>query len=115
MRPWDAPSRRWRSALASVGERPDLDALRELDDVLRHLTEELAGWRRRALTAEGKAADAARFAEDGDGGAGRVKALQDENRGLEQRLVTARAQVHEILGRLQFLGQQQGNGEGAHG
>lgn len=96
--------------MASAGERPDLDALRELEDVLRHLTEELAGWRRRALTAEAKAADAARFVEDGDGGAGRVKTLQEENRGLEQRLVTARAQVQEILGRLQFLGQQQGDG-----
>jgi len=101
--------------VASVGERPDLDALRELDDVLRHLTEELAGWRRRALTAEAKAAEAARFAEDGDGGVGRLKGLEDENRSLERRLGTARAQVHEILDRLQFLGQQQGNGEGDHG
>jgi hypothetical protein len=101
--------------LASAGERPDLDALRELEDVLRHLTEELAGWRRRALSAEAKAAEAARFAEDGDGGAGRLKVLEDENRGLERRLVTARVQVHEILGRLRFLGQQQGNGEGDHG
>lgn len=101
--------------MASAGERPDLDALRELDDVLRHLTEELAGWRRRALSAEAKAADAARFVEDGDGGVGRVKTLQDENRELERRLVTARTQVQEILSRLQFLGQQQGNGEGDHG
>jgi hypothetical protein len=101
--------------VAFAGERPDLDALRELEDVLRHLTEELAGWRRRALTAEAKASDAARFAEDGDAGVGRLKALEDANRNLEQRLVTARAQVHEILGRLAFLGQQQGNGEGDHG
>ena len=101
--------------MASAGERPDLDALRELDDVLRHLTEELAGWRRRALSDEAKAADAARFVEDGDGSVGRVKTLQDENRELERRLVTARTQVQEILSRLQFLGQQQGNGEGDHG
>jgi len=101
--------------VASVGERPDLDALHELEDVLRHLTEELAGWRRRALSAEAKAADAARFAEDGDGGAGRLEGLEEQNRNLERRLVMARAQVQEILGRLHFLGQQQGNGEGDHG
>lgn len=100
--------------MASAGERPDLDALRELDDVLRHLTEELAGWRRRALTAESKVADATRFAE-GDAGAGRIQELEDANRGLERRLVTARSQVQEIIGRLRFLEQQQGNGGGDRG
>jgi hypothetical protein len=100
--------------VASAGERPDLDALRELDDVLHHLTEELAGWRRRALSAESKVADAARFAE-GDGGAGRIEELEDANRGLERRLVTARTQVQEIIARLRFLEQQQGNGGGDRG
>ena len=99
--------------MASAGERPDLDALRELDDVLRHLTEELAGWRRRALTAESKVADATRFAE-GAGGAGRLQELEDANAGLERRLVTARTQVQDILGRLRFL-EQQGNGGGDRG
>jgi hypothetical protein len=99
--------------VAFAGERPDLDALRELDDVLRHLTEELAGWRRRALTAESKVADATRFAE-GNGGAGRLQELEDANAGLERRLVTARTQVQDILGRLRFL-EQQGNGGGDRG
>jgi hypothetical protein len=89
--------------------------LRDLDDVLRHLTEELAGWRRRALTAEAKAADAARVVEDGDGGLSRIQYLEDEHREMEGRLVTARIRVHEILGRLQFLEQQQGNGGGDRG
>jgi hypothetical protein len=100
--------------VASAGERPDLEALRELDDVLRHLTEELAGWRRRALSAESKVADAARFAA-GDGGAGRIQELEDAKEGLERRLVTARTQVQDILGRLRFLAQQQGNGGGDRG
>lgn len=101
--------------MASGGERPDLEALRELEDVLRLLSEELAGWRRRALSAESRVAEAARFA-DGDGaGAGRVEALEDENRGLERRLVTARAQVQEILGRLHFLEQQEGGIGGERG
>lgn len=97
--------------MAFAGERPDLDALRELDDVLHHLTEELAGWRRRALSAESKVADAARFAES-DGGAGRIQELEDANQGLERRLVTARTQVQEIIARLRFLEQQQGDGGG---
>jgi hypothetical protein len=100
--------------VASAGERPDLDALRELDEVLRHLTEELAGWRRRALSAESKVAESSRFAE-GDGGAGRVQELEESNRGLERRLVTARSQVQEIIARLRFLEQQQGNGGGDRG
>jgi hypothetical protein len=100
--------------VASAGERPDLDALHELEDVLRHLTEELAGWRRRALTAEAKAADAVRFGPGGEGGA-RLTVLEEENRGLERRLGSARAQVQEILGRLRFLDQQQGNGAGDRG
>ncbi len=97
--------------MASAGERPDLEALHELEDVLRLLTEELAGWRRRALTAESRVADAARMGEGGDG-AGRLHELEEENAGLERRLVTARTQVEEILGRLRFLEQQQGNGGG---
>ena len=101
--------------MASVGERPDLDALRELEDVLRLLTEELAGWRRRALTAEARLAETARLDGEGGGGADRVEALEEANRSLEQRLVTARSQVQEILGRLRFLEQQEGNGGGDRG
>jgi len=100
--------------VASVGERPDLDALRELEDVVRHLTEELAGWRRRALQSEARVAETARLAEDGDGALGRVEALETEHHELERRLGTARAQVLELLGRLQFL-EQQGTGPGVRG
>jgi len=101
--------------VVSAGERPDLEALRELDDVLRHLTEELAGWRRRALTAEAKAAEVTRVVEGGDGGLGRIQNLEEEHREMERRLLMARTRVHEILGRLQFLEQQQGNGGGDRG
>ena len=101
--------------MASGGERPDLEALRELEDVLRLLTEELAGWRRRALTAESRVAESARFADGDGGGAARIEALEEENRGLERRLVSARGQVQEILGRLRFLEQQQGGAGGERG
>src|SRR4051812_50094291 len=39
-------------------ERPDQKALSELEQVVHHLTEELAGWRRRTLKAEGELQDA---------------------------------------------------------
>ena len=93
--------------MASGGERPDLDALKELDEVLRHLEAELAGWRRRALGAE------ARLAEAGMGGEAppRSKELEEENRILLQRLTGAKSLVGDLLDRLRFLEQQQGNGE----
>lgn len=101
--------------MASAGERPDLEALRDLEDVLRHLTEELAGWRRRALSAESRLAEVTRVTENGDGGLVRITELEEEHRELERRLATARTQVHEIVGRLRFMEQQQGNGGGDRG
>ena len=101
--------------MASGGERPDLEGLRELEDVLRLLTEELAAWRRRALSAEGRVAEVARLSDgDGTGGA-RIEALEDANRALERRLVTARAQLQEVLARLRFLEQQEGGVGGERG
>ncbi|HEY2806725.1 MAG TPA: hypothetical protein VGI92_12780 [Gemmatimonadales bacterium] len=92
--------------MASGAERPDLEALRELDEVLRHLEAELAGWRRRALSAE------TRLAESGEGsGSPRSKDLEDENRVLQQRLVNARGRVGDLLDRLRFLEQQTDHGE----
>ena len=86
--------------MASGGERPDLDALRELEEVLRHLETELAGWRRRALSAE------ARLGESAPGGE-----AQPGSKDLESRLAGAKALVGDILERLRFLEQQRGNGE----
>ena len=90
--------------MGSAGERPDLDALHELEEVLRHLGEELAAWRRRALTAEGRVSDHSR--PGGGEGQPRLRDLEEANRRLEQRLDQARARVKEILGRLNFLEQQ---------
>jgi len=87
--------------MGSADERPDLEALRELEDVLRHLAQELAAWRRRALTAEGRIVDQARDA--GDDGAPGLLELEQANRALEQRLGTARARLSELISRLDFL------------
>jgi len=93
--------------MASGGERPDLDALRELEEVLGHFEAELASWRRRALTAEQRLADVTR----GEGGAStRIDELEGENRVLEDRVSLAKGRVHDLLERLKFLEQQRDNG-----
>jgi tryptophan 2,3-dioxygenase len=90
--------------MGSAGERPDLDALRELEEVLRHLSEELSAWRRRALTAEARVGDQSRAS--GSEGPHRLRDLEDANRLLEQRLEAARVRVTELVSRLDFLEQQ---------
>jgi hypothetical protein len=89
--------------MGSTGDRPDLDALHELEEVLRHLSEELAAWRRRALTAESRVSDPSK---PGEGGRARARDLEEANRVLEQRLDAARGKVTELVGRLDFLEQQ---------
>lgn len=87
--------------MAFADERPDLEALRELEEVLHRLSEELAAWRRRALTAEGRVADQER--DSGEGSPLRLRELEEENRALEQRLDAARGRLSELIGRLDFL------------
>ena len=91
--------------MASGAERPDLEALSELEEVLRHLESELAAWRRRALSAESRLSDLG-----GSADAPGSQVLEDENRMLSQRLLAAKGRLGELLDRLQFLEQQQGNG-----
>jgi hypothetical protein len=93
----------------SDGVRPDLEALRELEEVLLHLESELAGWRRRALAAEARAAELSRLL-DQDDVPGRTRQLEEEKRGLAQRLALARSRVSDLLSRLTFLEQQSGDG-----
>jgi predicted nucleic acid-binding Zn-ribbon protein len=94
--------------MASGAERPDLEALSELEEVLKHLEGELAGWRRRALSAESRLSELVR---PGETGAARLEELERENRTFEQRLAQARSRVADLLDRLRFLEQQRGNGD----
>ena len=94
--------------MASGGERPDLEALRELEEVLRHFEHELAGWRRRALSAETHLAESG--AAPGGAVATRMQQLEDENSTLDQRLLAAKGHLGDLLERLRFLEQQQSNG-----
>jgi FtsZ-binding cell division protein ZapB len=98
-------------------DRPDQKALTDLEHVVHHLAEELAGWRRRTLKAEGELQEA-----KASGGivAGpeltqarqRVVELETENQALRQRIDAAKARLGALAGRLSFL-EQHGGGNAA--
>jgi len=59
MRSWRGGSRSWRVSLAYDGERADAQVLDQLETILRHVADELAGWRGRAVKAEGELKESA--------------------------------------------------------
>lgn len=99
--------------VAYTYDRPDLKAVDDLERVLRHVGDELAGWRRRALTAEAELQDA-----QASGGvvAGselkdarqRIIALETENQALSRRIESAKERLRALGARLAFLEQQSG-------
>jgi hypothetical protein len=114
--------------LAYDGDRVDGRVLDQLETVLRHVADELAGWRARALKAESELKESGiRGAGAAPGTAtkpdaetrGRVTDLEQENKTLRQRVEAARVRVHDLLSRLTFLEEQArqtgGNGGGTGG
>ena len=95
--------------MAYAYERPDVKALDELEQLARHMVDELAGWRRRYLKAEAELQELRSVG----GGAGpdlikarqRLAELEAENKALRQRVDTARDRVRGLMGRLSFLEQ----------
>ena len=91
--------------MESNGERPEFRALEELEEAVRQVSEELAGWRKRAHRAEGSAA-----APGGDGGLlsarERVVELEGENENLRDLIQQTRTRVTGLLTRLRFLEEQ---------
>jgi predicted RNase H-like nuclease (RuvC/YqgF family) len=87
---------------------PETQAIAELDHLVRHLADELAAFRRRALTAESRLKDV----ENQEGGAvaldlsTRVTALERENERLQNRLAEATSRAKQMLERVRFLRQQ---------
>lgn len=99
--------------MASNYERPDLAALSELEQLLRHLGDEVAGWRRRTQKAEAELQEAR---TRGGVLAGpellqsrqRVIELEVENQALRQRIESARERLQSLSSRLAFLETEEG-------
>jgi hypothetical protein len=86
----------------------DLRPMQELETLVRHLADELAGFRRRALLAEARLKEV----EGIEGGAvnldlaNRVSLLERENDKLQAKLDTAGTRAKAMLERVRFLRQQ---------
>ena len=95
----------------SDSERPEVLAFRELEQLVRHLADELAGFRRRALLAEARVREleseenqpeVRQQRELGD----RLNQLEHENAILRGRLESATARTQQMLERVRFIRQQ---------
>jgi len=89
--------------------RPDLEAFRELETLVRNLGEELAAFRKRALAAEARLKAIATKGGGAGGGTAaeeRVTHLEEENRRLQSRLDDASERTRKMLERVRFLRQQ---------
>jgi hypothetical protein len=91
--------------------RPEVLAFGELETLVRHLGDELAGFRRRALAAEARL----RELEERDGRPSgparrelekRNAELEQENEALRGRLETATTRTRQVLDRVRFIRQQ---------
>ena len=85
----------------------DVAAFHELEQLVRSLGEELAGFRRRALAAENRlklleASTGPRdlFSHE------RLAAVEQENSDLRQRLTAATERTNQVVAQLRFLRQQ---------
>lgn len=90
-------------------EVPESVAFRHLEHVVRHLGEELAGFRRRAHAAEGRVRALEAAVEQGGDSVSleRLRVLEDENVDLRARLAFATDRTQQLLARIRFLRQQQ--------
>jgi hypothetical protein len=119
----------------SDNDRPEVEAYRELEKLVRQLGDELAAYRRRALLAEQRLADAGLGTGPSPSGKTvesdirpsrlreRVAELERENAVLRGRLEAASSRTRSMLDRVHFLRQQVqvgatnegGNAKGARG
>ena len=91
--------------------RPDAEAFKELEALVRNLGEELAMFRKRAQAAEARLKGIATKGGGGDVHAeDRVAQLEVENAKLHERVNAAAARTRKMLDRVRFL-RQQHNGE----
>ena len=95
----------------SDSERPEIIAFRDLEQLVRHLGDELAGFRRRALLAESRlreleSEDRAPEVAQQRALDERVTELEHENAVLRARLDSATERTRQMLERVRFIRQQ---------
>ena len=91
----------------SGNERPELRAFKELETLVRHLGEELAVFRRRAIAAEAQLKESGQAPRSRSGAStGRVADLEAENDALRERLDRTEDRVRQMMERVRFLRQQ---------
>jgi hypothetical protein len=102
----------------SGNDRPEVRAYRELEMLVRHLGEELATFRRRAIAAEAQLKEPGRGGHGGGGGGaerahgksgaagGHLSEAGDESAALTARLKRAEDRVRQMMDRVRFLRQQ---------
>jgi hypothetical protein len=98
-----------------VSEREQSEAqiaFAELDQLVRHLGEELAGFRRRALQAEARVRELEAEGGEAPTSSASARTLAAENAQLTARLEAAGAQARQLLDRVRFLRQQHTRGGG---
>ena len=86
--------------------RPETAAFAELEQLVKHLGDELASFRRRALQAEARLKTLESTGVKGVVSPERVQYLERENAGLTTRLDAARARTQQMIDRVRFLRQQ---------
>lgn len=95
--------------MASNSDRPEVQAYQELEQLIRHLGDELATFRRRALQAEAQLKE---LDKPGEARSPKMSVLEKENRQLRERIESARDRTKQMLDRVRFLRQQAQNGGG---
>ncbi len=90
----------------SDSARPEVAAFSELEQLVKHLGDELASFRRRALQAEARLKSLESTGVKGVVSPERVQYLERENAGLTTRLDSARARTQQMIDRVRFLRQQ---------
>ena len=101
----------------SDSARPEVVAFKELETLVRHLGDELAVIRRRALVAESRVRE--HESREGRSGhkphrelADRNAQLERENADLRARLESATSRTNQMLDRVRFIRQQTQGGTG---
>lgn len=90
----------------SDSARPEKAAFKELESLVRHLGEELGGFRRRALQAEARLKEIDTAASSSKPTPERLAALERENKDLTRRLKAATERINGMLDRVRFLREQ---------